>query len=67
MANITVEVATSMDLGAEARAGRRVGAQLDLSMFFTEGMDLRPGHGRGGMDDDDNAQDGLRLGHMSVA
>ena len=54
MANITVEVATNMDLGAEARAGRRVGARPDASMFVTEEGFLEAG---GGVDDGHEGDD----------
>ena len=51
MANITIEVATNMELGAEARAGRRVGMRPEAGGLLAEGADLLAEHGVGGFDE----------------
>ena len=66
MANITIEVATNLDLGAEARAGRRVGARPDADMFLSERTAFGAECGPDGEDDfgqeggDDDGQPGER-------
>ena len=58
MANITIEVATNLDLGAEARAGRRVGARPDADSFLSERNTFDPDGGPHG-EDDFGQEDGL--------